>query len=130
MNTVTLTGRVGGDIEIRVGAGGGYVGRFSLAESRAAREGEGQDKHAPVWHQVVVFGTRAERLRKVVTKGRLLLVSGELGYSEWQDKQGGKHREAQVELRGSVGNIEFLDKPKGRLGGAGESESAAGEARA
>jgi single-strand DNA-binding protein len=113
MNTVTLTGRAGGDIEVRASGGGGYVGRFSLAEARLKKEGAGAaQRQDTVWHQVVVFGMRAARLRKVVTKGRLLLVSGQLGYSEWTDKNGGRHRDAQIELHGPVGSIEFLDRPK------------------
>lgn len=42
-----------------------------------------QDK--PFWHHVVAWGKNATTVADYVTKGKMLLVQGEIQYSTWKD---------------------------------------------
>jgi single-strand DNA-binding protein len=47
------------------------------------------------WHNVAVFGRRAEGLSKILTKGLRILVQGRLSTSSWE-KDGQKHYKTEI----------------------------------
>lgn len=69
----TLLGRAGQDCEIRYSPSGKAVASFSLATDK----GYGENKKT-LWARITVWGDQAENAAKLVTKGAVVLVVGEL----------------------------------------------------
>lgn len=81
-NRITIVGRVGSDPEwFDVGKG---LAKFSVATDRWKKD-EGPD-----WHRVNCWGGKGELVRKYVTKGTLVLISGEMNYNRWETEEGKK----------------------------------------
>lgn len=80
MQIVMLTGRVGGDAEIRT-AGSGEVTSFSLAVD----QGWGERKSTN-WFRVSIWGDRGRKIAGHILKGNKLAVTGELEIGEYQGK--------------------------------------------
>lgn len=81
MNSITVAGRIGKDMELRHTSSGDAVGQFSLADD------QGKDK-PPIWWRCQLWGKRAESLQPYLTKGASVTVTGRLQEREWTDKQG------------------------------------------
>lgn len=82
LNKAMLIGNVGKDPDIRT-ANGEKVANFSLATTY--RNG---DKESTEWHNIVVWGKKAEVIEKYVRKGSSLYVEGMIRTRSWQDKEG------------------------------------------
>jgi single-strand DNA-binding protein len=85
MNSVNITGRVGGEIEIRYTPSGKAVAQLTLAVD----DGFGENKKT-AWIGVTLWGATAECASKYVRKGDRLGISGRLSQEEWEDKATGK----------------------------------------
>ncbi len=72
-----IVGRVGGDVKMY---GDGKVASFSVAVDRGYGE-----KKTTEWYNVKAFTKLAETCQKYVTKGKVLVVEGELETSEGKD---------------------------------------------
>ena len=91
MQTVFLTGRVGGDAEVRT-AGNGEVTSFNLAVD----QGWGERK-ATNWYRVSIWGDRGRKLAGHITKGNKIAVTGELEIGEYNGKPQYNVRAAEVD---------------------------------
>ncbi len=91
-NQVTALGRLGGDPEMRYTASGTAVANFSLATD----VGWGDNK-STVWFRVNAWDKQAEFVNQYLTKGRVVLVVGELSLNEYTTA-GGESR-TSLELR-------------------------------
>ena len=91
MNNITITGRIGRDIEIRHLANGDPVGNFSIADD------QGKDKPA-IWWNVDLWGKRAESLAPYLLKGAKVTVSGEVTEREFTDKAGQQRKSMSVRV--------------------------------
>ena len=110
-----IVGRLGRDPEMRYTADGKPVTSLSVATDRVWNDASGQKQSKTVWFKVAVWGNQAEPCSKYLSKGRMVLVEGELSEPRvWQDKQG-EHR-ASLEVRAST--VKFL--------GGGEKAEGAG----
>ena len=83
MNTITVTGNVGRDPEIRFTQAGKPVAKFSVADSRS----KGDDKEV-IWHNVVCFDEMAENVTEQLVKGQRVVVTGRLSVNKYTDKEG------------------------------------------
>lgn len=101
-------GRVGRDAELRITPTGEPVLGFSLATDR----GWGDNKRT-VWFNCSLWGERAEKLARYITKGTALLVEGEVAARAYLDRDTGEAR-ASLDLRAHT--VRFL-------GGRGERDS-------
>ncbi|MHB8470190.1 MAG: single-stranded DNA-binding protein [Gaiellaceae bacterium] len=100
MNTVTLTGNLATEVELREVAGDKKVASFLLAVGRGARDA-GADF---VW--ISAWDRQAEVCAEYLAKGRHVLVDGRLKSRTWE--QDGKRRDAvEVVAR----RVEFLGAP-------------------
>lgn len=84
MNIVTLTGRLGADIELRQTTQGVSVATFSLAVNRP------RTKDTTDWINCVAWRQSAEFLNRFTKKGDLIAVAGILTSRKYEDKQGAK----------------------------------------
>jgi single-strand DNA-binding protein len=103
MNTVTLTGRLTADPELRATSNGSVASlRIAIARPRK----DGQDQGAD-YVDITVFGRQADTCSQYLAKGRKVAIEGRLHHSEW-DSDNGRRQKLEVIAR----NVEFLDARK------------------
>ncbi len=83
-NRVTLFGNLGADPEFRITQSGQMILRLRIATNDAYRDKENKLIERTDWHDVVVFGSRAEPLARMLTKGEPLFVYGSIRYSSYE----------------------------------------------
>jgi single-strand DNA-binding protein len=96
MNKVTLTGRLTKDPEL-TNRDGTQVCDLRIAEN--GRNGQ------PMYIDIAVFRRQAEVCAQHLRKGRLVAITGQLRYSEWQAADGSKRSKHSVVAQ----SVEFLD---------------------
>lgn len=106
MNQATLIGHLGADIEIRVTQDGFPIGTCRVATTERWKDKEGKKQERTTWHTVKVFGKRAEALKEFLTKGRQVMVQGQIEVDEYE-KDGQKRQAVTVAVR-DAGLIELL----------------------
>ena len=78
INTMTVTGNVGANAELRYTQQGTAIGDFNLP----VKQGYG-DNQKTSWVKCVLWGKVAEAYAPNIKKGDLLVVSGEFYVEEW-----------------------------------------------
>ena len=84
-NNITITGRIGGEPELRFTKSGQAVAEFSVADTWGK-----DDKKKTTWHDCVAFGQLAENIVSCVQKGKTVIVSGRYEQDEYTKKDGTK----------------------------------------
>jgi single-strand DNA-binding protein len=84
LNRVTLFGNLGSDPEIRITQGKNAVLKMRIATSDAYYDRDRKLVTRTEWHNVTVFGPRAEALAKILSKGDRVCVEGSLRYSSYE----------------------------------------------
>lgn len=93
INSVSISGNLGRDPELRVTPTGTSVLSLSVAVNDRVRDQQtGEWRDRANWVDVVVFGSRADAIAPRLAKGSKVAVSGRLRWSQWQDKQTGTNR--------------------------------------
>ena len=90
-----LFGNLGADPELRAIASGGHVLSFRVATTEVWFDKQQQKQERTEWHQVALFGARAEPLAKLLHKGSRVLVEGRLQTTSY-DKEGSKRYRTEV----------------------------------
>jgi single-strand DNA-binding protein len=96
VNLVILTGRLGADPELKYTQGGQAVLNMRLATSEKYKDKSGEWKERTEWHSIVLWGKRAEALQRYLSKGSQLMIRGSLTTRSWDDKNGNKRYQTQV----------------------------------
>ncbi|QCO16930.1 single-stranded DNA-binding protein (plasmid) [Azospirillum brasilense] len=110
MNVWTFTGRLGADGELRSTQSGEKVLGFRVAND----VGFG-DRKTTQWVDCSVWGRRAEALAPHLTKGKAVVISGEVTLREFEKRDG--TRGAGLSVR--VNEIDFTGGREGEGGGGG-----------
>lgn len=97
LSVITLAGHLGRDAELKA-AGGTPVCKFSIAVNTKRRDGD-----STAWYACALFGNRAEKLAPMLTKGKAVIVSGELVPREYK----GKGDELRTSLDVNVNMLTF-----------------------
>ncbi len=124
---LVLVGNLGRDPEMRYTPSGSPVTSFPVATSRKYTTTDGQLKEETVWFRVQVWGKQAETVNQYLTKGRQVLVEGNLigdengGPKIWTDKEG-KPR-ASFEVRAFT--VRFLGSKRDSAPAAAQPTSGA-----
>jgi len=92
INSVVLCGRVTRDADVRYTNGGMAVSEISVAVNRYAGKGK-QDEVSFI--ECTVWGKQAESLCQYLTKGRQVVVQGELKQERWE-KDGQKQSRVTI----------------------------------
>ena len=103
INTVTITGNLTRDPDMRSTADGMPVMSFSVAVNDHRKGPDGQWKDYPNYVDCTMFGSRAEAVGKYMAKGTKVGIAGKLRYSSWE-KDGQKRSKLEV----IVDDIELL----------------------
>lgn len=103
-STITIVGRIGGEIKVSTSQGGKNIAKFSVAVDRKSKvQDAGTD-----WYNVTCFGYTADFVNNYLSKGRLVVVSGSPQINKWADKDGLKHEQVVV----VADSVTSLDRPK------------------
>ncbi len=108
VNKVNLIGRLGQDPEVKQLEKGSKMARFSLATDDSYRDAQGNRVENTHWHTIVAWGPAAERVEKVLKKGRYVAIEGKLVSNTYTDKEGIKRYNTDVH----VGDFLVLDPKK------------------
>ena len=108
MAKVILVGNLTRNPELRYTTGGTAVVNLGVAVNRRFKRGEEWTEEVS-FIDVVIFGRRAETCAEYLTKGRPVLVEGELVQRRWETPEGGKRSKVEVMAR----DVQFLGgRPK------------------
>jgi len=95
MNHVILMGNLGSEPELRVFDSGTAMLRFRMATSESYVDKNRVRQVRTDWHDVVVWGARAEPLSRFLGKGAWVIVEGALRTSSYE-KDGGRRYRTEV----------------------------------
>jgi single-strand DNA-binding protein len=96
LNRVMLLGNLGADPEMRMTGGGQAVLNLRLATTESYLDKDKARQERTEWHNVVVWGKRAEGLNKILKKGDRLFVEGGVRTSSYDDRDGNKRYKTEV----------------------------------
>lgn len=120
---ITLIGNLGNDPELRYTASGVPVASFSLAVSRKWTK-DGQEQEKTTWFRVSVWNEQANAVHKYLSKGRQVMVVGEVEEVRvFTDKSGAARASLEVKAQ----QVKFLGQ-KGDSNGAAVAVMVAGQA--
>ena len=91
MNSITITGNLGKDAEMRALNDGTSVLSFSVADN------QGKDKPS-IWWNASLFGKRADSLQQYLFKGQSVTIVGTVSEREFTDKEGNKRKSMDVRV--------------------------------
>ncbi len=96
LNKVMLIGNLGRDPEIRHFEGGSKVTKFPIATNENYQDKSGEWQTRTEWHDIVCWGSQAERAEKQLRKGHLVFVEGRISKRKWQDKDGNDRYSTEI----------------------------------
>jgi single-strand DNA-binding protein len=112
-NIVVVKGNLVRDAELKYTSGGTALMKFALANNRGYPSQDGWKEYTN-FVDCSLWGKRAESLVGHFTKGKAIIVTGELKQNRWQNESG--QNRSKMEVR--VDDISFA----GGKGGSGGSE--------
>lgn len=122
-NTVTLTGNLTRDPELRFTTGGRGVASFGLAVNRRWQQ-NGDWKEETSFFNVVCWGDMGENVATSLLKGSRVIVTGRLEQRGWETDTGEKRSVVEViadevgpSLRWATAQIERTERAVGTPGG-------------
>lgn len=127
LNRVILLGNLGGDPELRVTSAGSAVLKLRLATSETYLDRDKQRQERTEWHNVVIWGRRAEALGKVLARGDRLLIEGSLRTSTYEDRNGVTKYRTEVIANNVVLNGRGARSENPRTSRGDEGASSGGE---
>lgn len=83
VNRVVFDGNLTRDAKLSAYREDGHVLNFTVAISEQTRDENGEWVDAPVFVRCALFGSRAEKLAKALTKGVRVCVDGKLRYNSY-----------------------------------------------
>jgi single-strand DNA-binding protein len=118
MNIAILYGHLGADPELRYTQAGQAVLNMRLATSEKFKSrNSDQREERTDWHNIVVWGKRAEGLAKHLSKGSAIIVRGAIRTSSYEDKEGVKKYKTDIVVTRPGDDIQFAGKRQGGGGG-------------
>ncbi|MEA3335241.1 MAG: single-stranded DNA-binding protein [Chloroflexota bacterium] len=100
----TIVGHLGRDPELRYTPSGAAVCSFTVATNRRWTGQDGEQQEKTTWFRVTAWRKLAELCNQYLSKGRLVLVEGDIEASAWTSQDG----EARASLELTARNVRFL----------------------
>jgi len=110
---ITLIGNLGTDPEMRYTPSGVPVASFSLAVNRSWTGQDGQKQDKTTWFRISVWNKQAEIVSQYLTKGRQVMVVGEMEDARAFTDRDGNMR-ASLEVRAN--SVRFLGQRGDNMG--------------
>ncbi|MCU0465504.1 MAG: single-stranded DNA-binding protein [Anaerolineae bacterium] len=115
---ITIIGNVGRDPEMRYTQGGVAVCDFSVAVNKKYTTSGGEQRDETTWFRVTCWRQLAETMGKYLTKGKQIMVVGEVSASAYTDKAG----QPAATLEITANTVKFLgSRQEGDDAGGGNS---------
>ena len=86
--SLTITGNLTADPELRFTPSGAAVASFTVAVSKRVKNGDKWEDGPSSFYRCTIWRQAAENLTESLTKGDRVIVIGEMRHREYQDKQG------------------------------------------
>lgn len=104
INRVVLFGNLGSDPELRMTNGGQPVLNMRLATTETYLDRNKVRQEQTEWHNVVLWGKRAEALAKILSKGSRVLIEGAIRTTNYEpkDRPGEKRYRTDIVARNVV----------------------------
>lgn len=99
-----VVGHLGRDPEMRYTSSGQAVTSFSVASTRRWTTQNGSQQEKTTWFRVTAWDKLGELCNQYLTKGRLVLVEGDIEASAWKSPDG----EPRASLELTARNVRFL----------------------
>lgn len=96
-NSVQLIGRLGNDPEIRNFESGKKMASFSLATNESYLNSKGEKMTDTQWHNIVVWGKKADVVEQYLKKGSEIALEGKL-INRSYEKEGQKKYITEISL--------------------------------
>lgn len=126
INKVILLGNLGKDPEARHFESGGMVARFPVATNESFKDKNGEWQQQTEWHDVTVWGPRAERVSQQLHKGSLVYIEGKITHRKWQDREG-KDRYSTEIVANVIRNLDKREGARLQGGTSGEEDGPVGD---
>lgn len=97
-----LIGNLGGVPEVREFGGNGKVARVGLATGERYKNAKGEYVTETTWHNLVIWGRKAEAAAKVMRKGAEVAVEGKIVNRSYEDKDRVKRYVSEVHVNDFV----------------------------
>ena len=110
INTVTLSGRVTRDPELRHLSTGTALLDFGLAHNERRKNADGEYVDVPHFFDCKVWSGFGEMLAGKLRKGDEVTIRGELQYSSWETDEGTKRSKVDITVRDLVGECMYRAK--------------------
>jgi len=111
INSVSISGNLTRDCELRTTQNGTQILTFTVAVNDRKRDQNGKWVDVPNYIDCCIFGNRAESVSRFISKGSKVSCHGKLRYSQWE-KDGSKRSKLEV----IVDEIEFMSQSKAAQG--------------
>ncbi len=109
LNKAFLIGRLGKDPELRYTPNGTAKLSFTLATSEYYKDQAGEKTEKTTWHNIVMWGQRAETMANYLKKGKLIFVEGKIDNRSYDKDDGTKGYISEVVALG----MQMLEKKDG-----------------
>ncbi len=97
-NKVSLIGRLGAKPELVKFENGRMLSHFSIATNESYKNKEGEWVENTQWHNIKMWGKRAEYVAKNLEKGMELALEGRLVNNMYETKSGEKRYSTEIEM--------------------------------
>ena len=95
-NSVMLIGRPGAEPEMKNASNNQKIARFRLAVNEGRKNANNEWVENTQWFSIVAFGYLADRVEKLVRKGKQVAVEGSLRNNDWTDQNGIRHSTTEI----------------------------------
>lgn len=109
LNKAMLMGYIGKNPEKREFQSGTVL-NFSLATTERYKDRDGVWQDRTEWHNIAVWGKRAEGLSKILEKGMPIYIEGKIQTRSWDDREGKKRYMTEIIAR----DVKLLGNKKDR----------------
>ena len=108
LNRATLIGNITRDPELKYTAKGTAMLRFAIATNRSQQKEDGSYQDNPTFHNIVAWSKLAERMAKILAKGKKVYIEGRIDNRSYEVDGQKKYTSDIV-----ADNIISFDKGKG-----------------
>lgn len=96
LNRTTLIGNLGKDPELKRLESGKAIAKFSVATSKSYQDKNNEWQNVTTWHNIVVWGDRAEKAERKLKKGSRVYLEGEISNRTYEDRDGNKRTITEI----------------------------------
>src|SRR5690625_4267043 len=119
-NSATIIGRLGQDPQVRYTQSNTAVANLSVATSERYKDRDGEYQEKTTWHDVTVWGRKAEVAQEYLKKGSLVHITGPIEKREWE-KDGVKRVSTEIKAL----TMTMLGNRQGSLDSSGANNTPA-----